>query len=327
MCIVGYDEVIVKSIYVSATRPGDELINEPFLLSDVVRRKTRDGRPFLLCTLRDRTGQVNAVFWDVPDHIDAIAQPGSAVLITGQANSYKNALQVNITDLNPAPNVDSSELLPSSSRPRTEMLDHLQGIIDSLDEPWRGLIAHILLDPDFLLQYASAPAARLMHHAYVGGLLEHTLSMVTIAEFLSAHYPYVDRNLLLSGVLLHDMGKTAEYSLDDVFGFTTDGRLVGHILRAVIMVEKAAAAINFPAENLRQLVHLIASHHGTLEWGSPVTPKTLEAILLHQIDLIDSRVQGFYDHLRNDNGDGPWTSRTSPMHGSELLQPPDFEAL
>lgn len=315
----------MKSIYVNDTRPGDELTNELYLLSDVVRRKTRDGRPFLLCTLRDRSGQINAVFWDVPDHIDAIAQPGIAVLISGQASQYKNALQIGITDLNPAPNADSSKLLPSSGRSRDEMLAELQQTIGGLAEPWRSLVSHILLDEAFLPLYLDSPAARLMHHAYVGGLLEHTLSMVAIADFLAGHYPYVDRDLLLSGVLLHDMGKTAEYSLDDVFGFTEDGRLVGHIVRAIVMTEKAAAEIDFPPDQLRRLVHLIAAHHGTLEWGSPVTPKTIEAVLLHQVDLIDSRVQGFFDHLRNDNGDGPWTSRTSPMHGSELLQPPDFD--
>lgn len=315
----------MKSIYINETRPGDELTNELYLLSDVVRRKTRDGRPFLLCTLRDRTGQVNAVFWDVPDHVDATAEPGIAVLISGQASSYKNALQIGITDLNLAPNADTAELLPSSARPREEMRAELQGHIDSLGEPWHALVTHILLDEAFLPKYMDAPAARMMHHAYVGGLLEHTLSMAAIAEFLAAHYPYVDRDLLLAGVLLHDMGKTAEYGLDDVFGFTEDGRLVGHILRAVVMIEKAAAAIDFPPEELRRLVHLVASHHGTLEWGSPVTPKTIEAILLHQIDLIDSRVQGFYDHLRNDSSEGPWTSRSSAMHGSELLQPPDFD--
>jgi 3'-5' exoribonuclease len=317
----------VKSNYISDTRSGDELLNELYLLSDVVRRKTRDGRPFLLCTLRDRTGQVNAVFWDVPDHVDATVRPGIPVLISGQANHYKNALQINITDLNLASDADSNELLPASGRPREEMLLDLQERIASLSEPWHGLVSTLLLDEEFLPQFAAAPAARLMHHAYVGGLLEHTLSMAALAEFLAKHYPYVDRDLLMSGVLLHDMGKTAEYSLDDVFGFTEDGRLVGHIVRAIVMVEKAATDIDFPQESLRRLVHLIASHHGTLEWGSPVTPKTLEAVLLHQIDLIDSRVQGFYDHLRNDNGEGPWTSRSSPMHGSELLLPPDFDIL
>jgi 3'-5' exoribonuclease len=325
MSILRQDEVFVKSIYVNQAKPGDELLNEVFLMSDVVQRKTRDGRPFVLCTLRDRTGQINGVFWDIPDYINALLRPGIAVLISGQVNNYKNSLQVNITDANLAHNVDASELLPASQRPIEEMIDELKEIIDSLNEPWKGFVSALLLDQEFLIQYANAPAARVMHHAYIGGLLEHTLTMAKIAGYLVDTYPFVDRDLLLSGVLLHDMGKTKEYAFDDEFGFTEDGRLVGHIIRAIVTIESAAAELDFPEEKLRQLLHLVASHHGSLEWGSPVVPKTIEAILLHQVDLLDSRVQGFYDHLRNDNGEGSWTNKSSPMHGTELKIPPDFE--
>ena len=205
------------------------------------------------------------------------------------------------------------------------MVTELRGLIKELAEPWQGLVAHILLDDDFLARYADSPAARTMHHAYIGGLLEHTLSMAAIANMLATHYPYVNKDLLLSGTLLHDMGKTEEYSIDGSFGFSEDGRLVGHITRAVILLEQAAAELDFPQEELRQLVHLILSHHGTLEWGSPVKPKMLEAVLLHQIDLLDSRVQGFLDHLQDDAGDETWTVKKSPMHGTELRRPPNFD--
>jgi len=314
----------VKSLFVAQLQPGEELINEPFLLADIVRRKTRDGRPFLLCTLRDRTGLMNGVFWDVPDYVDAWVKPGLAVLVSGQTNNYKNALQVNITDLNIAGDTDSADLLPSSQRTRSDMIADLRDQINQLAEPWQGLVSYMLLDDDFLARFADAPAARAMHHAYIGGLLEHTLSMASIANVLAAHYPYVNKDLLLSGTLLHDMGKTMEYSIDGSFAFSEDGRLVGHITRAVVLIEQAAAKLNFPQEELRQLVHLILSHHGKLEWGSPVKPKTLEAILLHQIDLLDSRVQGFFDHIADDAGDEIWTVKSSLMHGTELRRPPNF---
>ena len=316
----------MKSIYVNQANPGDELINELFLLSDVVQRKTRDGRPFVLCTLRDRTGQINGVYWDIPDYVNALLRPGIPVLISGQVNNYKNALQVNITDANIANNIDASELLPASQRPIEEMIAELREFIDSLNEPWKTLVSGILLDQDVLLQYANAPAARVMHHAYIGGLLEHTLTMAKTADFLTGVYPYINRDLLLSGVLLHDFGKTKEYAFNDEFGFTEDGRMVGHIVRAIVTVELAAAQMDFPEDDLRQLIHLIASHHGTLEWGSPVVPRTIEAVLLHQIDLLDSRMQGFYDHLRNDSGEGAWTTKNSPMHGTELKIPPEFQS-
>jgi len=160
-----------------------------------------------------------------------------------------------------------------------------------------------------------------MHHAYIGGLLEHTLSMAAVARLLAAHYPYVNLDLLLAGVLLHDVGKADAYSLDEGFGHSDDGRLVGHILRGALLIERAASELDFPAGSLQELLHLIASHHGTQEWGSPVVPRTLEAVLLHQIDLLDSRVGGYLDHVRNDLGSGRWTNRRSEMFGTELQRP------
>ena len=143
--------------------------------------------------------------------------------------------------------------------------------------------------------------------------------MVNIAKFLASHYPHINQDLLISGTLLHDVGKAIEYVVSEGFGFSDDGRLVGHISRGMLMVEKAAVEIGgVPEADLRHLIHLIASHHGTLEWGAPVVPKTLEAILLHQMDLLDSRIQGFFDHVKNDDGSGPWTNKNSYMFGTDL---------
>ncbi len=295
------------------------------MLQDVVRRQSRDGRPFLLAILRDKTGQVNGIFWDVPPGIDAWVRPGAVVSVTGRVNLYKEANQVAITDMSEVERMDMGELLPASGRPRAEMLADLRAQIEALNEPWQTLVAYLLLEEPWAHAYANAPAARQMHHAYIGGLLEHSLSMATLARFLAGHYPYVDADLLVSGALLHDMGKALEYTLEDGFRYSEDGRLVGHIVRAIVMVEKAAAELGFPEQDLRRLVHLIASHHGTHEWGAPVLPKTLEAVLLHQIDLIDSRVQGFLDHVGNDARAGEWTVKRSEMFGTELLRPAGFD--
>ncbi|RMH00151.1 MAG: HD domain-containing protein [Chloroflexi bacterium] len=317
---------MVKTIYIANLKAGDYLENEPFLLVDVARRTTRDGRPYLLYTLRDKTGQINGVFWDVPEYIDNWAQAGLGVLVTGRVTNYKDALQIAATDFHIIHNPDLTEFLPSSRRSRQEMLAELHQIVSELNEPWQSLVSHILLQEPFLTQFANAPAARNMHHAFIGGLLEHTLSMAAIAKKLAEHYPYVNKDLLLAGVLLHDMGKTAEYTTDGAFAYTEDGLLVGHIIRAIAMIERAAAQLGTVSEeDLRHLVHLVASHHGTLEWGSPVTPKTLEAILLHQIDLLDSRVQGFFDHLKNDTGGEDWTARYSPMFNTMLRRPAGYD--
>ncbi|HZD10591.1 MAG TPA: HD domain-containing protein [Candidatus Binatia bacterium] len=315
----------MKSRYISDLQTKDDLENEPFLLQDVVRRTTRDGRPYLLCTYGDKTGQASGVFWDVPEHIESWIRPGAAVLVTGKVTLYKNALQITTTDLNEWQKPDMAEFLSASKRPREEMIAELEERIDSLSPPWRELVERVLLAPDFFRRFVNAPAARNMHHAYISGLLEHTLSMASLALFLADHYPYVDRDLLLAGTLLHDAGKALEYEVGNGFDFSDDGRLVGHIVRAITLVEAAAAELgDVPAEKLRHLVHLLASHHGTLEWGSPVVPKTLEAILLHQIDLLDSRVQGFFDHLNNDSGDERWSTRASFMFNTELRRPAGF---
>ena len=312
----------MKSIFIADLRPKIELLNEPFLLQEVAERTTKDGRPFILFTLRDKTGTLSGVFWDVPASILDWARPGQAVLVSGRVNLYKDSMQINATDLNPSFTEDMADFLPTSSRPVEEMIGELRQIIQRLAEPWQSLVSHLLRDEAFLPQFAGAPAARNMHHAAIGGLLEHTLSMATIADYLADHYPHVNRNLLLTGVLLHDMGKPLEYDADNSFAFTEDGRLVGHIVRAIVMIEKAAAELgSLPPDDLRQLVHLVASHHGNLEWGSPVVPKTLEAVLLHQVDLLDSRVQGFLEHAATDSDADGWTIKPSPMFRTELKRP------
>lgn len=315
----------MKSLYISDLKLGDEFVNEPFLLQDITRRTTKDHRPYLLFTLVDKSGQANGVFWNIPDYIDAWARSGIIALTTGRVVSYKDSLQINATDLNPAQGLDMSEFLTSSQRSREEMIAELHQHIDQLAEPWQSLVSKALLEDEFLNKFVNAPAARSMHHAYIGGLLEHTLSMASIGHTLIDHYGHVNKDLLIAGILLHDMGKALEYTIEGSFDFSDDGRLIGHIIRAITLVEKAAATLDFPSEELRQLIHLIASHHGTLEWGSPVVPKTIEAILLHQIDLLDSRVQGFVDHIRNDAGNESWTLKPSAMFKTELRRSPSFQ--
>jgi 3'-5' exoribonuclease len=313
-----------KTKYIADLKAGMELRAEPFLLHDVVRRQSKDGRPFLLATLRDQTGQIGGVFWDLPLTVDAWARPGLAVLVTGRISTYKDAIQVSINDLARAEGLDMTDFLPASRRSKEAMLAELRDHVAALAEPWATLTGYLLLEGSLAERYAAAPAARGMHHAYIGGLLEHSLSMATIARFLAGHYPHANKDLLICGALLHDMGKAYEYALAEGFARSDDGRLVGHIVRGVVVIETAAAELGFPAAELQQLVHLIVSHHGTHEWGSPIVPKTLEAVLLHQIDLLDSRIGGFMDHVGNDAGGDSWTTKRSDMFGTELQRPPGF---
>jgi 3'-5' exoribonuclease len=315
-----FAEELVKKIYVSDLTAGLELVNEPFLLEEVSQRTTKDGRPFLLFKLRDKTGLIGGVFWNVPEHTLATAENGAILLVSGQVVVYREALQLNATDMNPSGSTDMSPFLPTSKRPQSEMLAELDERIAGLGQPWQQLVAALLAEP-FRTRFATAPAARSMHHATIGGLLEHSLSMAALAGLIADHYPLVNKDLLVAGALLHDMGKVWEYDVANSFGFSDDGRLVGHIVRAVVMVETAASELDIKAEQVRQLVHLIVSHHGKSEWGSPVEPKTLEAVLLHQIDMIDSRAQGFFDHLAREQRNGRWTQNSSYMFGTELMYP------
>lgn len=310
----------MKKLFVTDLAVGDDLQNEPFLLEDMVQRSTKNDSPFLLFKLRDKTGQVAAVFWNVPEHIQTMPLNGAVLLVTGQVVLYRDALQVKVTDLNPAPNANLADFLPSSSRSRSSMLAELEEYIATLQSPWQQLVNGLLQGP-FLEQFANAPAARTMHHAYLGGLLEHSLSMAKLADVMASHYPSVRRDLLLTGALLHDMGKAIEYDIGSGITFSEDGRLVGHIVRAIVMIETAAAPLDIEEDDLRQLIHLVASHHGKAEWGAPVEPKTIEAILLHQLDLLDSRVQGFFDHLEREQRNGRWTQNNSYMFGTELMYP------
>ena len=316
----------MKNNYIADMKQGLELIDEPLMFKDLVRRTTKDSRAYILCTLGDRTGQISGVYWDVPEQVNQMIRPGMVMFITGKVSRYKDSLQIGITDAYPQENPDLSDFMPGSTRSVDEMITELRELIGSMSDPWQGFMTHLLLDETFLAKYSASPAARAMHHASVGGLIEHSLSMARLAETAAANYPYVNRDLLVSGALVHDMGKVWEYTLDGEFGTSDDGHLVGHITRAAIYIETQAAAYGqIDAEDLRELLHLVVSHHGTLEWGSPIQPKTLEAILLHQLDLMDSRVQGYFDFLRSEPGLDGWTPRRSMMHNSYLRQPKDFK--
>lgn len=314
----------MKNNYIADMKQGLELIDEPLMFKDLVHRTTKDNRAYILCTLSDKTGQISAVYWDIPEQVVQMIRPGSVMFVTGKVSRYKDSLQIGVTDAYPVENPDLAEFMPGASKSATEMTQELRTLVESMEDPWKGFMTHLLLNEDFLSRFASAPAALSMHHAAVGGLLEHSLSMASLAETAAKNYPYVNRDLLVSGALVHDMGKVWEYTMDGEFGTSDDGHMVGHITRAAIQIELEAKAYGkLSDEDLRELLHLVVSHHGTLEWGSPVQPKTLEAILLHQIDLLDSRVQGYFDFLRSEPGLDGWSPRRSFMHSSYLRQPKD----
>jgi 3'-5' exoribonuclease len=190
---------------------------------------------------------------------------------------------------------DRRDLLPSSERDPEELLAQVQGYIEQIDNPHlRALVDHFYTDPNFLDQFRQAPAAQRVHHAYLGGLLEHTVEVLVVCKTVLGLYPQIDASLLLAGALLHDIGKLREYTWDLEIDYSDEGRLVGHVVMTDEMVSTALQSLpDFPEELALRLRHMLLSHHGRYEWGSPRRPMTLEAITLHHVEDLDAQVNRF----------------------------------
>ncbi len=211
------------------------------------------------------------------------------------------------------------DFLPSTYRDIEELRGFLQFHIDSVTDPdYDALLAGFFGDAAFLESFIAAPAAKLYHHAYLGGLVEHTVAVAEMCEFVAQQYGRVDRDLLLTAALLHDVGKTQELCYETVIDFTDAGRLLGHVIQGVTLVSEQAKEVrSFPEAKLQQLLHCIASHHGELEWGSPKRPKTIEALILHHVDNLDAKVKGFLEIVEGSR-DASWTDLRNlfrrPLH-------------
>lgn len=283
-----------KNAYISDLKEGQQL-HDLFLVSKKNLAETKSGNPYLALTLMDRTGEIEARAWDNAARLDAIAEVGRIVAVEGQVKAFRDQLQLNITGLQAMEEgaVGQEHFMPTSRREVREMQAELADLIHSVTDPGlRNLLAALMQGP-LLKEFSRAPAAKMMHHACLGGLLEHTLSVTGLALKVCEHYPRLDRDLLLAGALLHDLGKIREFSYATVpFDYTDQGRLIGHLVMGVEMVRRQAETIKELAPaRLDQLLHLILSHHGRYEFGSPCLPMTREAILLHHLDDMDAKME------------------------------------
>jgi 3'-5' exoribonuclease len=300
----------VKSKFVSDIVAG-EGIEDLFVLVDKSMAHKRDGNPFLNLTLADKSGQIKGVVWDNVARIAAGAQSGDFVRVSAQAGEYRGVLQLVVKSVAAVPpeGVAPEDFLPATPRNVDQMFDRLKAVTDTIaSQPLAGLMTALWNDPDIVKRFKRAPAAKMMHHAYVGGLLEHTLSMVLLADKIAGHYGGVDRDLLLVGAVLHDIGKIKELSYRHSLDYTDQGRLLSHIILGIEMVnEKIQAIPDFPEEQAALIKHMIISHHGAREFGSPEPPKTIEAVLLNYIDEIDSRINGIREFMAADDPNSAWT--------------------
>jgi 3'-5' exoribonuclease len=273
-----------------------------FQAKQVQLRQRKSGEPYLALVLGDRTGDVPAVVWDgIDDDLRRLAD-GEIVKVQAVLGSYHGEPQLTVQRLRRA-GADEfriEDFFPRSDKDPAALLAQLDGAVEGMRHAHlRGLLRDLLADPGIRDSLAAAPAAKGIHHAVLGGLLEHTASVVGLCALLADYYPAVDRDLLIAGAILHDLGKIRELTWERVFDYTDAGRLLGHIaLGALLVEERIRARPDFPPEVATRLLHCILSHHGELEWGSPKRPKTLEAIVLHYAENLDGKIAGFLEFSR-----------------------------
>src|ERR1700722_17994667 len=281
--------------YVNQLSDG-ESVEEIFLLADKQLRANRNANLYLLAHLRDRTGMINGLMWNMTEAQVAPLNPGAFVKVKGKVQLYQGAMQMILAHIQPIPpeGIDPSDFHATTSGNVEQMLVRLKQLLSVIEEPsLRVLMEQFLADEALMRDFVQAPAGIKAHHAYHGGLLEHVLNILETAQRIEDLYPKVDFNLLRVGIFLHDIGKIREMSYATAFAYTDEGQLLGHLAIAIEMLEAKIGEVvqltgrPFPKELTLRLKHMILSHHGTYEFGSPRLPMTPEAIALHHLDNPD----------------------------------------
>jgi 3'-5' exoribonuclease len=319
----------MKDFWISdAAEVENKVIVSTFVVAARQVRNKKTGEPYLALTLADRTGTLDAKMWDnVAEVIDGFAQD-DFVKIKGLLNKYNGRFQLTIHKLRRLEDseVDFSDFLPKTTKDIDELWRALGGFVASLqDAHLKALLEAFLADPEIAAGYRAAPAAKTLHHAYIGGLLDHVVSLMTLCDMVCRHYPHVNRDLVLAGAFLHDIGKVHELGYQRSFSYTTRGQLLGHMIIELEMLQaKLALLPGFPAELKTLLEHLIISHHGHYEFGSPKLPMFPEALLLHYLDDLDSKMESMRAHLAREEGlDSEWAGYNYSL-GRPLLNSRKF---
>jgi len=294
--------------YVNELMPGMTL-DQVFLVREKDLRTTKSGDLFVVCTLVDRTGQLSARMWRASESIYNSITVDGFLHVKGRTEDYKGTLQFIIDSCRPysAEKVDISDFLPATELDVEQMWSELLEILRGVkDKSLRLLIKKFVEDREFVAAFKRAPAAMQMHHPFVGGLLEHTLNVIRDAEKLLPLYPKLNSDLVLTGVFLHDIGKAAELSAETTINYTDRGQLVGHITIAAIWVQEKANLVSaetsqpVPQRTLDLLTHIILSHHGIHEYGSPKLPAIPEAYFIHYLDNLDAKMYMTTNAIAND---------------------------
>ena len=302
----------------------NKVITSSFVVASKQVKPRKTGELFLALTLADRSGQIEAKMWDnVPDAMNTFEED-DFLKVKGLINKYKNRFQLTIHKLRRLEDaeVDFTDYLPKTNKNIDELWQTVAEYVESFrDANLKDLIQAFMADPAIAAAYKQAPAAKVLHHAYIGGLLDHVVSLFKLADLVCRNYPQVNRDLVLAGAFLHDIGKIHELSYTRSFGYTTRGQLLGHMIIELEMLhDKLAAFPDFPCELKVLLEHIIISHHGEYEFGSPKLPMFPEALLLHYCDDLDSKMESMRAHFeREAASDDAWTGY-NPSLGRPLLK-------
>jgi len=319
----------MKEFFISdCGQQENKTITSSFVVASKQVKAKKNGEPYLALILADRTGQVEAKMWDnVEEFIDAFEQD-DFLKVKGLVNKYKNRFQLTIHKLRRMEegDIDFTDYLPKTSKDIGELWRTLTEFVASFQNPHlKSLVELFMADAEIAERYRNAPAAKTLHHAYIGGLLDHVVSLFRSCDLMCQNYPQVNRDLLLTGAFLHDIGKIQELTYNRAFSYTTRGQLLGHMIIELEMLQaKLAKLPAFPPELKTLLEHLIISHHGQYDFGSPKLPMFPEALMLHYLDDLDSKMEAMRAHFERESLlDGPWTSYNASL-GRPLLDSQKF---
>ena len=321
----------MKDFYISdAVRHENNVITTTFVVVSKQVKPKKTGEPYLALTLGDRTGQIEAKMWDnVEDAMGAFEQD-DFLKIKGLINRYNQRFQLTIHKLRKMEDaeVDFGDYLPKGTKNVDELWQALGGFVASVQDPHlKALLDAFLADPVIAHAYRNAPAAKTLHHAYIGGLLDHVVSLMRSCDLVCRNYPQVNRDLVIAGAFFHDIGKIHELTYARSFTYSTRGQLLGHMIIELEMLQQKLAGLpDFPGGLKTLLEHLIISHHGHYEFGSPKLPMFPEALLLHYMDDLDSKMESMRAHMeRGAESSDPWAGY-NPSLGRNLLDTAKFLA-
>lgn len=305
-----------------------DAVNHFLIIRKCEVKVSKANKQYLSLELGDRTAAMPGNLWENFNDFFSTITAGCLVKIDGTIDEYQGQPQIKISKIRcsvPDDNISIEDFIPKSKRDLDVMKRELKNRIDKILNPYLKKLINSILTGDTFHKFVKAPAGKSWHHSYLHGLLEHTLEIIKICDFMCDVHPEVNRELLVTGALFHDIGKIEELTFDSVFDYSDKGKLVGHIVIAAMEInEKANKIPGFPEELKNQLIHLILSHQGKLEFASPVVPKTLESIILYQADELSAKTNAYKYAIQVDaNGNNKWT-KYLPLVSTSLYISDDF---